>query len=54
MNGWQIAFIFLTFVDLFGEAYLDGEPKKGEYNFDFSLISWAIIYFILYQGGFFK
>lgn len=50
----QYIILFLIAMDLGGSLYKHGEYKTGKYNFFSSLISAAIIIYILCAGGFLK
>lgn len=54
MGAWQIVYIVLSCLSLGISLKEHGEPKEGINNFWTSLLGTAIVYFILYKGGFFS
>lgn len=54
MNIWSIVVIVLYTLSLGVDLAKHGQKRSGEYNFWVSLLSFGIIMFCLYMGGFFK
>jgi hypothetical protein len=54
MSWPQVVFILLAAAEVGHALALDGKPKEYPYSFIWSAISWGILAFIVYMGGFFK
>lgn len=54
MNAPQIVMIVLFVVGFFGAARDHGKPKKGNENFFFSITCQAVLFGLLWWGGFWK
>ena len=54
MGIWQIIVIVLYALSLGMHLALHGKPKTGTYNFGSALVSFGILFFALYKGGFFS
>ena len=50
----QITYLILLAIGLMVSSYEHGKPKKGEHNIFWSLLSYIIGFWILYEGGFFN
>lgn len=50
---WQIIYICLTMASLGIHIAKHGEPREDKYSMWLSMISTAIVYTLLYKGGFF-
>mgnify|MGYP001427320475 CR=1 FL=1 len=54
MNGWQIAMTIILAADVGMAIALHGQIQERKYNAWVSLISAAIMFDILWGGGFFR
>ena len=54
MNIWKISILLLYAMSLGMNLAKHGEPKEGKYDFWSTLLSCAILIFMLYMGGFFE
>ena len=51
---WQIIYLFWIALGLLVGANAHGKPRTGDHSFWITLTSHAIIFTIVYLGGFFK
>lgn len=49
----QVIWIVLTIFVLFCEAMQDGEPKTGKHSLPLEMLDSALVFLLLYWGGFF-